>query len=654
MRVNGARLVGKLGQSLWAALAFAPLAACSATSAPGGDADTPGNAEIVAKHESALVDSSSPVGTWSLRANGARLELTISQSAGIFSGTIKDEGGSPQTVSNISWDANTRWLEFRRDGSGFFQWYRMSLASGVVAGRFSHATAASKPALTSFSWHVTGWSPTYLDTATSPRTWQVTLNASYQGVLRIDKDSGGTLRGRLKVYENTAAAGLQEELEYDLSALSFNGTNLSFTRSDSGMTQVFTGTVSGRFISGTFTHNGGAPIPWSGTRAEVLGFGLGSRLSQRATWQDHTRARIVNLTEGMRANTTIPSVTVVEEPCVGCPFTGGAFPPERDDNPNAWPANYTLKRLHFSVQPGNRFDPAHLPPVREFYGYLATPTTAAPPGGYRVVVAVNGHGGSAEQLLTKSNVAFWHGESAARRNLAVLALDIGHRPEWGNAGPIVHNPIVGQGYSDSDWEEEGERAFSVRRAVDYLATVPGLRMDRLFIQGLSMGGEVTTLVGGLDPRFAMVMPAGYSPDMHVMDFYGNHPCYLWKYADIHEYLDISDYEALTAPRLLVVETGVADATFSPLSTPFSADKQVTRRARAAYGPDAAKLVHYLHYDAHAFHIGDFNPTNPSRPQGVTVPSTIEPTSAGDLTWQTSSSTVQRSPTLYHLMNETLL
>ena len=32
--------------------------------------------------------------------------------------------------------------------------------------------------------------------------------------------------------------------------------------------------------------------------------------------------------------------------------------------------------------------------------------------------------------------------------------------------------------------------------------------------------------------------------MHVMDLNGNHPCYLWDHADIHEYVDVSDWEAL--------------------------------------------------------------------------------------------------------------
>ena len=107
---------------------------------------------------------------------------------------------------------------------------------------------------------------------------------------------------------------------------------------------------------------------------------------------------------------------------------------------------------------------------------------------------------------------------------------------------------------------------------------------------------------------------GFSPDMHVMDLHGNHLCYLWDHADIHEYLDVSDWESLTAPRPLLVETGRADPTFSSRTPPFPADKQLTRRGRAAYGPDAGKLIHYLHYDVHHFHVAAANQTNPGRPR----------------------------------------
>jgi hypothetical protein len=387
-------------------------------------------------------------------------------------------------------------------------------------------------------------------------------------------------------------------------------------------------------------------------RTEVLGFGLGSRLARRGSWQAITRARLANLTEGARLiGADEPSPSVTEEPCVGCPFTADGYPPERDDNPDAWPADYGLRRLRFEVFPVNRFDPAAAPESRVFYGYLSIPNGPRPSGGFPALVAVNGHGGDAKQLMTKSNRLFWHGESAARRAMVVLALDIGHRPWWG--GPILHPPIVSAGYRTSDWEENGERAFNVRRGIDYLQSLPFVRSTHIFIAGLSMGGEVATIASAMDPRVSFTIAAGFSPDMHVMDNHGNHPCYRWRNADIHEFVDVSDYQALIAPRPLVVETGLVDRTFSPLATPYAGDKQVTRRARLAYGADSPNLIHYLHYDGHRFHVGDMNPTNPSRPRGVRATLVTGPLHDTDISWQESSSTFERSPSLFHLMNELL-
>lgn len=592
-------------------------------------------------------DSPTPVGKWYLNANGFRLELNIISTASGLSANLKQEGGNTESVSNISWNATSRWFEFCRNGHGIFQWYRMSLVYGTAAGRFSQGTAPDKPAYTSYVFHVTGWSPDLLDSGIVPRVWDVILNSKFLGVLRIDRNSLGTLCGRLKVYYNLFDS--QEELEHDLEFVFWDGTILSFTRNAAGLIQTYIGTATGRFVRGIFFENG-LRYSWAGTRSQVLGFGFGSRLPERSNWQARTRAGLVNLTEGMRlANVDIPSVTVTEEPCVGCPFLGSSYPSERDDNPDAWPPDYTLKRLRFSIPPGNRFDPRNLPPARVFHGYLAIPKVAPPQSGYRAVVVTNGHGGDAKQLMSKGS-GFWYGESAARRHLIVLAIDIGHRNEWNDSG-VNHPKIVGVGYTTSDWEEDGERAFSIRRAIDYLQSRSDVRADRIFIMGLSLGGEVATITAALDPRIVMAISAGYSPDMHVMDHHGNHECYRWNNADIHEYIDVSDFQSLIAPRPLVVETGLADFTFSSLATPWTSDKQVTRRARFAYGSDADKLIHYLHYDAHSFHVGDQNPTNPSRPQCIQSASITKPKYAGDVGWQTDTSTFERSLSLYHLVNE---
>lgn len=49
-----------------------------------------------------------------------------------------------------------------------------------------------------------------------------------------------------------------------------------------------------------------------------------------------------------------------------------------------------------------------------------------------------------------------------------------------------------------------------------------------------MGGGITTYVAALDTRIRVGAAAGWSPDLDVIIHHGNHPCYLWVYANIRE------------------------------------------------------------------------------------------------------------------------
>jgi len=140
----------------------------------------------------------------------------------------------------------------------------------------------------------------------------------------------------------------------------------------------------------------------------------------------------------------------------------------------------------------------------------------------------------------------------------------------------------------------------------------------------------------------MTVSAGFSPDLHVMDVQDTHFCYRWNHAYINEYLSVSDWQALIAPRPLVVETGRYDQTFSKHNPPFSGDKQITRRARAAYGTKSASLVHYLHSGGppgvhaggHDFKVGDESVATAAAPTYVTAAAVTAPIAPGDMAWQT--------------------
>ena len=209
-------------------------------------------------------------------------------------------------------------------------------------------------------------------------------------------------------------------------------------------------------------------------------------------------------------------------------------------------------------------------------------------------------------------------------------------PQHGNHAQPSVKPAAGLA---SDWEEPGERAWDVIQAHDYLRSLPYVEAERIVLAGLSMGGEVATLVAALDPRFAVTIAAGYSPDLGVMALHGNHACWQWLAADMREYVDVADLHALIAPRALMVQTSKQDRTFSAAAAPYAADKQVARRTRAAYHDAPGQFIHYLHDPrlyAHEFCVGGVYPDNPNLVVGIEVPRRAAPATEpqGDPGWQT--------------------
>src|SRR5581483_9273363 len=104
--------------------------------------------------------------------------------------------------------------------------------------------------------------------------------------------------------------------------------------------------------------------------------------------------------------------------------------PKRDDNPKANPQDYTLTELSLRHLLNNPFGGSTIP--RYSHAYLAKPNSP-PRGGvrgqtqYPLVLAVNGHGGSAWQTFDPGSI-FWYGDAFARQGYMVLAVDISHRP----------------------------------------------------------------------------------------------------------------------------------------------------------------------------------------------------------------------------------
>ncbi|MFN0122227.1 MAG: alpha/beta hydrolase family protein [Blastocatellia bacterium] len=609
----------------------------------------------------------SPEGTWYVNANNYKVTIVITATAArSFTGTFTVDGGARETLDNISWDTARNLLEFRRKITPYYQWFRLETGDGLLTGRFSHTNQATRPqSAYAWQWRVTGWNA-QLGAALAPRVYDINING-YLARLRVDKtDRAGAYQGRLKIYARENTPNLRwhenEALEEDITISAWNGSRITFQR---GL-QQFTGQVSGRKITGSYTEEG-VQRAWTGTQAEVLSYGLATRTAtERDAWQEMTRRRLRRLL--MAGNPPPQGVTLASKQEGISPIPMTVNPPERDDNPLAWPQNYTTTEYQLRFELPNSFGgPAIKRPARAL---LSLPRTATPGAKLPLVIALNGHGGDAADVMHPENCYFWYGDAWARRGYAVLAIDIPHRPVADRLyfpgaeaiGDELGHPVAEGDYDDptpfrtipsikpgraelaaagvpeaadlqfTDWEEDGERAWTVSQTLDWVLANAGAPLDqsRIMITGLSMGGELSTYVAALNPRIGMAISAGFAPNFSLLKYRYSHGCWNWAWADIREYIDGADLFTLIAPRPLIIESGKLDEIYSGYSLlnaaalsgltgegdwqsektyvqnlrPFATDKEIARRVRAGYGAEAGNFTHYLHYDEHFYHFGD--------------------------------------------------
>lgn len=594
-------------------------------------------------------DTSDPGGQWHLVNDTDRLEMTIQPDGGGGWSGFMSVDGDVNPIGEIDWQPATRMLQFRRTEAGVWRWYRGRIVEGIFVGRTTlPAVSENLPPIQSFNRHVTGWNSSYLDTDIVPRVFDVVLGEGYLARIRIDRADGGTpgYVGQMKVYATAVNGALDEDLQYDVDVTAWDGTKLQFTRHNGDFWQSYQGVVEGRRITGTFTQLGTPQIfSWFGERAEVLSHGL-SRLSDAGlrAWQERTRRQLEHLKMAGAPPPLSTTVNALQRNMPPRPST--QMSPRRDDDPANWPQHYTLNELELLHTLANPYDTGTL--TRRGHAYLAVPSgeshTRRP-----AVLALNGHFGSAWKVMDPDDSLFWYGDSFARRGYIVMALDVSHRaygddPTGGN-GP--HPAIAAPGF-DSDWEEDGERVWSAMRAVDYLLSRPDVDPSRLIVAGLSMGGEVASLLAAMDTRVKLAVSSGYSPDFSVMAWNGNHDCWEWNHADIREYLDMSDYYALIAPRPLIAQNGRGDFTFSTLLPPFPSGRQVLRRS-SLVSAQRSILTHHLHDGGHVFRVGGTAVDGEPAP-GIVVPVIDGPVAPWDLIWQVDHQTRSLGLDLYGLID----
>ncbi|MCU1277028.1 MAG: hypothetical protein JWM53_574 [bacterium] len=602
-------------------------------------------------------DQQTMLSRWYVELAGEPLTLTLmADAAGAHvQGTVTADDGAIDPVDQVTWEPATGVLDFRRGGVRSWQWVHARAVEGVLTGRASYSeTDGAPPAeVAAYATHIIGWNDYYFSRDLVPRVFDLSVDGR-QARLRLDRDAGGAIVGRFKVYADDASGIAAEEVEYDVDVQAWDGRELRFVRTSPSWTQSFSITVDGRSLLGTMqTSAADAPTMVEGTRVELLGFGLSPRdPAGRADWQQRARRQLAHV---MMADNPTPLALSVDRQAADAPGDGD-FADDRDDDANDYAPDYAVEELTMQATLPNPYGATPL--VRALHGFLTTPSGDAPAGGWPAVIVLNGHDGAALATLDPTEPMYWYGDAWARRGYVVLALDVGHRPyadrallyqDYGDGdredlGNGVHPAVVAAGL-DGDWVEDGERAWDVERAVDYLLTLANVDYARIAATGLSMGGEVASFAAALDPRIAVVVPAGFVPDLTVMAGNGNHACWNWLVGNPLDYFSVADLHALVAPRPLLVETGLFDDKFSRFWPPFVDGKEVTRRSRAAFADAPGAFVVYLHDAGHAYRFGDRGAVDGAAPSYVSIPSVTAPRATGDLDWAGDGSTTILGVTL---------
>ncbi len=223
-------------------------------------------------------------------------------------------------------------------------------------------------------------------------------------------------------------------------------------------------------------------------------------------------------------------------------------------------------------------------PDRRAHVWLARPTQ--PKGKVGAVLALHGHGGSGEQIVTGASL-YWYGRALIERGYVVISPDIGQHE-------LQH----------TNWTLMGERTWDALRCLDYVVTLPEVDPTRLAVAGLSLGGETTMYVAALDERLKLACSSGWLTTITNMK---NGHCVCYNFPGLEENFEFSDIFACVAPRLLVCELGLQEK--APAGFPVSIGREAFEQLRAAYRVFNAEsnLTLTVHPGPHVFSGEDFWP-----------------------------------------------
>lgn len=221
-------------------------------------------------------------------------------------------------------------------------------------------------------------------------------------------------------------------------------------------------------------------------------------------------------------------------------------------------------------------------PDRRVHIWMAVPKK--PSGKTGAVLAINGHGGSGEEVVRGQRL-YWYGRALAEMGYVVIAPDVGQHD--------LQHP---------DWTLMGERTWDALRCLDYLETRPEVDPQRLAVAGLSLGGETTMYVAALDERVKAACSSGWLTTVENMK-HGHCECF--NFPGLEEHFDFSDIFACVAPRPLVLELGEKERAPGgfPVSIGQGAFEEIRRAYRVFGAEDKARLS--VHPGGHVFLGRDF-------------------------------------------------
>lgn len=227
---------------------------------------------------------------------------------------------------------------------------------------------------------------------------------------------------------------------------------------------------------------------------------------------------------------------------------------------------YSLQEITLQTLPDRRVD-----------AWVAMPKS--PKGKIPAVLALHGHGGTGEEIVTGAS-HYWYGKALIERGFAVIAPDIGSHD-------LEHK----------DWSLMGERTWDAIRCIDYILSRPEVDKRGVGVAGLSLGGETTMYVAALDERVKVADSSGWLTTVENMKII-HCPC--WNFPGLEENFDFSDIFSLIAPRPLVCEIGLQEK--APGGFPADIARPAFEEIKKAYRVFGTedKAVLDIHPGGHVF------------------------------------------------------